>query len=178
MMINLADIQIRPFTPDDLPIVLEKHQELYAREFNYPAGPFGKVVSEGLLDQFVNDHGGGVMWIAEHRPKSNSDGKNVVWAGCVAVVPTDKSETAGRLRFMLVAPEFRSCGLGRKLMDTALNYGLEKKFTRMTLSTTGDCVAAHRLYDRYGFKVVEVTQGTPWGEMSHEWWEKELEDEN
>lgn len=104
-------------------------------------------------------------------------GKSVVWAGCVAIVPTEKSETTGRLRFMLVAPEFRSCGLGRQLIDIALKYCLEK-YTRMTLSTTGDCVSAHRLYDRHRFKLFEVTQGTPWGEMTHERWEKELEESN
>jgi len=77
MTIGHADIVIRPFTPHDLPVVLEKHQELYAQEFNYPADPFGKVVSEGL-DQFLND-GGRVMWIAEHRPKPNSAAK--AWYG-------------------------------------------------------------------------------------------------
>jgi GNAT superfamily N-acetyltransferase len=176
MTISLADINIRPFTTDDIPAVLEKHKELYAQEFNYPPDRFGKSVSEGL-DEFVHD-GTGLMWIAEHHPNPNSCGKDVVWAGCVAVTPIKRSEVTGRLRFMLVAPEFRSCGLGQRLMNTALNYCLEKKYKRMTLSTTGDCVSAHRLYGRYGFKVVEVTKGTPWGGMTHEWWEKDLEESN
>jgi len=173
MTMSLTDIKIRPFTSTDLPVVLEKHKALYAEEFNYPPGPFGKVVSDGL-DYFTNG-GSGMMWIAEYQSKLDSDGNHVAWAGSVAVVST---ETTGRLRFMLVAPEFRSCGLGKCLMDIALNYCVDKKYKRMTLSTTGDCVSAHRLYDRYGFKVVEVTPGTPWGEMTHEWWERELEDSN
>jgi len=172
MNIRLRDTKIRPYTPADLPVVLEKHKELYAKEFNYPPGPFGEAVSNGL-DHFANG-GSGMMWIAEHQSKPESDDKEVVWAGSIAVVST---ESTGRLRFMLVAPEFRSCGLGRQLMDTALNYRLEKNCKRMTLSTTGDCVSAHRLYKRYGLRVVDVTQGTSWGDaMTHEWWERDLEE--
>ena len=170
---SLTDIKIRPYTPADLPVVLEKHKELYAEEFNYPPGPFGEVVAKGL-DHFASG-GSGMMWIAEYQSKHDSVGKNVVWAGSIAVVST---ETTGRLRFMLVAPEFRSCGLGRRLMDTALDYCVQKKCKRMTLWTTGDCVSAHRLYDRYGFKAIEVTEGTPWGAMTHECWERELEESN
>jgi GNAT superfamily N-acetyltransferase len=92
----------------------------------------------------------------------------------VAVVPTEDDST-GRLRFMLVAPKFRSCGLGRKLLETALEYCVDMGYARVTLSTTGDCVGAHRLYTLFGFRQVEVTPGILWGESTHEWWEKELD---
>lgn len=90
----------------------------------------------------------------------------------MAVVRT--GESTGRVRFMLVDPQFRSCGLGRRLLETALEYCREEKCDKVTLSTAGDCKAAHKLYARYGFKMVKVTGGTPWGVSTEEWWEKEL----
>jgi GNAT superfamily N-acetyltransferase len=169
MTISLKEITLRPSTPNDIDIILEKHISLYYKEFNYPPIQFGKHVSEGLLP-FRQQTPPGHLWIAEYTPTpptptSNANTARLEWAGCVAVVPTDDDST-GRLRFMLVAPKFRSCGLGRKLLETALEYCLDKGYSRVTLSTTGDCVGAHRLYTLFGFRQVEVTRGY-FGEKVH-----------
>jgi ribosomal protein S18 acetylase RimI-like enzyme len=178
MTISLADIVLRSFTPNDIPIILEKHKLLYAKEFNYPPESFGKYVSEAL-DSFLATKDG-AMWIAEypsHQEPSLEESSTVVeggriWAGCIAIVPTD--ERTGRLRFLLIEPMFRSCGLGRRLMDTALEHCAKHNFGRVTLSTAGDCLSARRLYERYGFKIVKVAGRTEWGGITDEWWEKPL----
>jgi ribosomal protein S18 acetylase RimI-like enzyme len=166
MTINLSDISIRSYSDDDLAVVLQSPKDLYEKECNYLPGPFGKVVSDGLDALVATD--GAMLWIAEYRVGNDVP----VWAGSVVIVPT---ETTARLRFMLVDPSFRSCGLGRRLMDVAMDYCREKKYKLATLSTTSDCVSAHRLYERYGFKVVSVTEGTVWGAKTDEWWEKKLD---
>jgi GNAT superfamily N-acetyltransferase len=177
MTINLNEITLRSSTPNDIDIVLENHISLYSKEFNYPPTQFGTHVSKGLLP-FRQPSPPGHLWIAEYTtppsPTSNPNTQSLEWAGCVAVVPTDDDST-GRLRFMLVAPKFRSCGLGRKLLETALEYCVDMGYARVTLSTTGDCVGAHRLYTLFGFRQVEVTPGILWGESTHEWWEKQLD---
>jgi len=126
------------------------------------------------LDEFLQK-GQGMMWIAEQPTSNNFDPsptETPVWAGCIAVVPSD--EMTGRLRFMLVAPAFRGCGLGRQLLETALEYCRERGYKTIALSTAGDCRAAHKLYTQYGFEAVNISKGTNWGGISEEWWEKQL----
>jgi len=167
---SLTDFVLRPYNADDIPIVLEKHKTLYAQEFHYPPELFGKLVGDGLKEFVLSEQA--KMWIAEY---SDDQGKNdrPVWAGCIAIVPSN--EVTARLRFMLVEPEFRACGLGRALLEMALEYCQTKDYRTATLSTTGECRTAHRLYARYGFKAFKVTHGTTWGAASDEWWEKPLE---
>jgi len=170
MTIDLSDIRIRPYTSSDIPIVPEKHVELYKEDHNYPPDTFGKYVNDALADLPLS---GGPLWIAEyeHSPASSSE-PDPIWAGCVSIIPTD--EPTGRLRFLLVAPAFRSCGLGRRLMEVALDYCLSRNFRKVTLSTAADCVSAHKLYRHFGFQRVKTVEGTPWGGGIHEWWEKEM----
>jgi GNAT superfamily N-acetyltransferase len=180
MTINLEDIHIRPSLPKDISTVIEKHKSLYYADNNYPPSQFGKYVTEAITP-FLQHHPDSTLWIAEYTPTAPepptsgplSAPVETVWAGCVAVVHTD--ETTGRLRFMLVDPRFRSCGLGRRLLETALEFCRERKYCKVTLSTAEDCVAARKLYALYGFKLVKVTGGTPWGVSTDEWWEKKLE---
>ena len=55
--------------------------------------------------------------MAEYHPDKSGMPR---WAGSVAIVPSD--EPTGRVRFGLVAPCFRSCGLGPKERNVALEY--------------------------------------------------------
>lgn len=173
MTINLEDIALRPYTRNDIPVIIERHQALYWEEFKYPTDAFGKHVSKGL-DQLVQSEGAR-LWIAEYQPPSNNENENPekIWAGSIAVVPIGLK--TGRIRFLLVESAFRSCGLGRRLIETALDHCRAEEYKVVALSTAGECVAAHRLYTRYGFKQIKAMPGTPWGtESTDEWWERNL----
>ena len=173
MTINLEDITLRPYTSADIPVVIERHEVLNWEEFKYPPDKFGKVVSDGLNQLVQID--GSQLWIAEYEPP-NTDGNEVsskLWAGSIGVVPM--GEKTCQIRFLLVGSEFRSCGQGQRLLDTALDYCRAEGYKVAALGTTGDCVAAHKLYTRNGFERLKVTQGTPWSkESTLEWWEKKL----
>jgi GNAT superfamily N-acetyltransferase len=168
----LADFVLRPYKADNIPIVLEKHKALYAQEFHYPPELFGKLVADGLKEFVLWKQA--KMWIAEYSDATDDQGMKdtPLLAGCIAVVRSD--EVSARLRFMLVEPEFRACGLGRALLEMALEYCQTNDYRRATVSTAGECRVAHRLYARYGFKAFKVTHGTTWGAVSDEWWEKPL----
>jgi GNAT superfamily N-acetyltransferase len=173
MTINVEDITLRRYTSSDIPTVIERHERLYWEEFSYPPDAFGKHVSNGL-EQLVQMEDAR-LWIAEYQPPSN--GGDVIpektWASSIAIVPI--GEKTGRIRFLLVGSEFRTCGLGKRLIETALDYCRTEGYTMAALSTAGECVAAHRLYRRYGFEQVKVKPGTPWGKGStDEWWETKL----
>ena len=177
MTVSLSEISLRKFTNEDIAIVLEKHKSLYDEEFGFHPEEFGKMVSSGLDELALKK---GMVWIAEyqrHASKTAQDGAEVgtespVWAGSVAIVPLDDS--TGRLRFMLIDPAFRGCGLGGRLLQTALDYCRQQNYRRLTLTTTADCRAAHQLYRKNGFVPFKIIQGTVWGGSTDEWWEKEL----
>jgi ribosomal protein S18 acetylase RimI-like enzyme len=176
MTIKLLDITIRPFVQSDVAIVLDKHRVIYSEEFGFSPDAFSQYVSDAL-DEFL-DGNGRMLWIAEYPNSRPGTGEpNEIeeprWAGCVAIAHVGNS--TGRLRFLLVEAPFRSCGLGRRLMEVALGYCEEMKYNRIVLSTAGDCQSAIRMYRKYGFRMVKSAEATVWGGKTDEWWEKMID---
>lgn len=173
MTIKLSDITIRPFVESDVAVVLDKHKVIYSEEFGFSPDAFSQYVSDAL-DDFL-DRNGGMLWIAEYpntRPSSEEPNEieKPIWAGCVAIAHMGNS--TGRLRFLLVETPFRSCGLGRRLMEVALGYCEEMNYNHVVLSTAEDCQSAIRMYRKYGFRMVKSAEATVWGGKTDEWWEK------
>jgi ribosomal protein S18 acetylase RimI-like enzyme len=74
------------------------------------------------------------------------------------------------LEELYVAPARRGNGLGRALMDTAMELARENGAGRMELGTAEDDVAARRLYESLGFSYRE---GRADGPVNH-FYEREL----
>lgn len=70
--------------------------------------------------------------------------------GCVGVYPTGTSTC--ELRKMYLAPAFRGRGLGRRLLDHALDRARERGFSQVTLETASVLREAIALYVAYGFR--------------------------
>ena len=69
--------------------------------------------------------------------------------GCVGLRALDA--TTGELRRLFVAPQARSTGLGRALMDQLLAAAGERGFHRLVLTTLPTMTHALALYAGYGF---------------------------
>jgi ribosomal protein S18 acetylase RimI-like enzyme len=179
MAISRDKLVLRPYTPEDIPIVLSKHVTIYREEFNFPPEEFRTMVSKALDDLVRSERS--MMWIAEHPlnpstdPSTSDDEGGVIWAGSIAAIPTAMGNA--QIRVMLTAPEFRSCGLGWMLLERALEYCRGEGLARIGLSTTSECRAARRLYQRYGFEIADVSENMFWG-ITVEWWEKQLDESN
>src|SRR5438105_6341515 len=73
-----------------------------------------------------------------HQKKAMMSSK--LWARSIGVVPL--GEKTGQIRFLLVGSQFRSCELGQRLIDTALDYcraegykvAADRKSTRLNSS--------------------------------------------
>jgi GNAT superfamily N-acetyltransferase len=130
--------------PGDLGWVVMAHGEQYASEFGWDAS------FEALVARIVADYAAGHeagregAWIAEHA------GKRV---GCVFCVRKD-NETA-QLRILLVTPEARGLGLGRRLVDQTVEFARAAGYRQMVLWTNDPLAAARRIYLARGFRLVD-----------------------
>lgn len=133
-IIRLAD------QPGDLGWVVMAHGELYALEYGWDTS------FEALVARIVADYAGKhdpareAAWIAE------LDGVRV---GCIVLVAAD--ETTAQLRVLLVAPAARGGGVGRRLVDTVIDFACAAGYERMVLWTNDILTAAARIYLKAGF---------------------------
>lgn len=78
-------------------------------------------------------------------------------------------ETDGaHLRYFLVAEKLQGKGIGRQLMQTALDFCDEKQFGRVYLKTLNGMAAAKRLYQAFGFVCLDEPHGDPLQELYYE----------
>lgn len=150
MTTSESNIGIRhELRPGDLGMIVHLHGALYAREYGLDI-TFESYVAKPLAEFAM--HGAGRLWIAEA-------GDRVV--GSIAMV--DAGERVGQLRWFLLVPEVRGKGVGRRLLDLALDYARARGFTRVFLWSFTDLAAALELYERAGFTVTETKTGPVWG---------------
>lgn len=70
--------------------------------------------------------------------------------GCIGLRRIEPG--VGEIKRMYIEPGHRKGGLGRALLESALNLARSKGFSRLLLDTRRDLKAANALYERFGFK--------------------------
>jgi DNA-binding MarR family transcriptional regulator/predicted N-acetyltransferase YhbS len=140
---NTAPVTIRGPKPGDFGWLVHRHGALYAAEHGWDAR------FEGLVAEIV------AKFAAAHDPKrercfvAERDGAIV---GSVMLVA--KSKTVAKLRLLLVEPAARGLGLGGRLVDECVRFGRAAGYRRIELWTNDVLVAARRIYERAGFRLV------------------------
>ena len=154
---------LRPYRAGELGLVSWRHCVLYREEYGFDE-TFEYYLLAGMT-QFLHDLGGrGEVWVADC-------GDNVV--GSIAVVET--SAAVGQLRWFLLEPAFRGLGLGKALMNTALEYSRDRGHERIFLWTVNELRAARHLYQVFGFRLSETKTHFLWGkDITEERWDLEL----
>lgn len=79
--------------------------------------------------------------------------------GCVAVRAL--SSSTGEVRRLFVRPEYRTAGLGRRLLDDATDRARATGFSRLVLTTLPTMTAARSLYDSDGYVAAEPYVAEP-----------------
>ncbi len=72
----------------------------------------------------------------------------------------DMGHSQGVLRKMFVLPEYRgqTIGVGKKLLDSLINWSQQQGVNQIYLGTTEKFKAAHRFYEKNGFIEIEKAQ--------------------
>jgi DNA-binding MarR family transcriptional regulator/GNAT superfamily N-acetyltransferase len=135
-------VRLRGPEPGDLGWLVQRHGELYAREYGWDSR------FEALVARIVGEFAAGHdpererVWIAE------LDGER---AGSVMCVQDSGRPDAARLRLLLVEPDARGHGLGDRLVRECVGFARERGYGEMVLWTNSVLDAARRIYQRAGF---------------------------
>ena len=139
--------------PGDLGRVTELHGVLYAEEYGFDHR-FEAYVAETLGEFGRSAHPGhDRLWLAELDCRL---------VGSLGIVGRDGG--AAQLRWVLVHPDGRGQGLGRRLLDEALDFCRATGYRSVFLWTVSPLAAAARLYAAAGFRKTETKpEEAPWG---------------
>jgi DNA-binding MarR family transcriptional regulator/GNAT superfamily N-acetyltransferase len=157
-------VTLRAHTVGDMGWVVQRHGELYHREYGWTA-EFEALVAE-ITVEFLRklDPARERCWIAER------DGRRL---GCIFLVAKDA--TTAKLRLLLVEPDARGLGLGRTLVNECVNFARATGYQKIVLWTQESLSAARHLYQEAGF---QRTAREPHHSFGHdlvaETWELEL----
>jgi GNAT superfamily N-acetyltransferase len=134
----------------DLGRIIELHGAVYD-----PLPGFGlhfeAFVGQSIAEYILDNKAEGQIWLAER------DGRLV---GCTAIVLREGGR--GQVRWVLVAPSERGCGLGKQLVTDALQYCRDKGCRSVFLETTDGLKESQTLYEQLGFNVTSDTVEDLW----------------
>ena len=138
-----AVVVLRSPRPGDLGWVVQRNGAIYAQEYGWDAS------YEALVARVVADYAGRADpreagWIAE------VDGAP---AGCVFCMRKD--DRTAQLRLLLVEPGARGLGLGERLVAECLAFARRAGYPEIVLWTNDILIAARRIYQRFGFELVD-----------------------
>lgn len=149
--------------PGDIGMVVHLHGVIYALEQGwdftfdaYVAGP----MAEFVKTRSDRDR----IWIVELAEGAEEAGRRRAKriAGSVAIV--NFSDGEAQLRWLLLDPEVRGLGLGRRLAEEALAFSRSAGYKVVFLWTVRGLEAATGLYESLGFVETEEKTSEIWGD--------------
>jgi ribosomal protein S18 acetylase RimI-like enzyme len=152
-MVAIDGVRIRSdVRPGDLGAVVRLHGILYAEEHGFDRSFEATVAAEIGQFALASDPERSRLWVAER-------GGEIVGS----IVMASESSERLQLRWFLVHPYCRSMGVGRRLLDGALDFARDNRAGSVFLWTLHDLEAAIRLYRLNGFELAETVTRERWG---------------
>jgi DNA-binding MarR family transcriptional regulator/GNAT superfamily N-acetyltransferase len=157
---------LRPHRPGDMGWVVHREGALYAQEYGFDE------TFEALVARLVAD------FLTEFDPKrercwiAEVNGQNV---GHIFLVKHPNEPSTAKLRLLLVEPSARGLRLGSALVEECVNFARAVGYKKITLWTQSILVAAHRIYQKAGFRLIEEQANCKFGkDLVSQTWELDL----
>jgi ribosomal protein S18 acetylase RimI-like enzyme len=159
-----AEYTVRTHRPGDMGLIVHRHGVIYAKEFGYDER-FEALVATVVAGFIENlDPTRERCWIAER------DGR---FLGSVMVV--EKKKSTAQLRLLIVEPDARGVGIGRRLVDEVIRFAKKTGYKRVQLWTQSELTAARNIYRAAGFKIIGTEGHESFGKkLDAEVWELAL----
>lgn len=139
--------------PGDIGTIVYMHEVLYAKEYGFDH-TFGAYVAAPLADFVLKRTHREQIWIAERKG---------VFCGSIAIVRVMENEA--QLRWLLVKPAERGIGLGRILVEKAVDFCKSQHYDHIFLWTIRFLRPATHIYRTAGFEKTEEKTHEIWGLM-------------
>jgi DNA-binding MarR family transcriptional regulator/N-acetylglutamate synthase-like GNAT family acetyltransferase len=135
---------LRRLRPGDVGWIIRRQTVLYHQEYGWDWTYEG--LASRILGQFVAEFDPAKEdgWIAERRGAI---------VGSIFLMKSDDPAVA-KLRLLYVEPSARGTGLGRRLVATCIARARELGYRELTLWTNDVLVAARRIYQAAGFRLM------------------------
>lgn len=158
-----SEVIIRWFQAGDLGYVAHLHGSLYEKTYKF-GRMFEYYVMKGLTEFMVNNSGGG-LWVAE---------VNGEIVGSIAI--TQSSDEVAQLRWFILDENYQGMGIGKKLMETAIDFCKKENYQHVFLWTVSILETARHLYQKYNFTLTEEKQNEEWtqSKLMEERWDLNL----
>jgi DNA-binding MarR family transcriptional regulator/GNAT superfamily N-acetyltransferase len=139
-----GDLSLRPLRPGDVGWIIHRQTVLYHQEYGWDW------TYEGLASRILG------AFVAEFDP-AREDGwvaeRGGAIVGAIFLMKSDDPAVA-KLRLLYVEPGARGLGLGRTLVATCIGRARELGYRELTLWTNDVLVAARRIYQAAGFRLI------------------------
>jgi len=139
--------------PGDIGYLIFLHGVLYAEEYGWDH-TFEGYVAEPLAEFGKSHTERERIWIVE---------KDGIVAGSIGIV--EATPEKAQLRWFLLHPDVRGHGLGKMLIEQALQFCRDCRYSLVFLWTTSELRAAASLYRSCGFQLIEANTHKVWGVM-------------
>jgi len=148
------DVTLSGYIPGAIGRIAELHGTYYHEHWGFDLFFESKVAIE--LSEFLrrfNEVRDG-FWVASVEEKI---------IGSIAIDGVHRDSKGAHLRWFIVAPESQGHGVGKKLLEEAVEFCRKTKFNKVYLWTFSGLDPARHLYEKFGFRLCEEQEGKQWG---------------
>ncbi len=159
-MAVLAEYKIiSGYMPGSIGRIAELHGTYYHAHWGFGLYFEAKVATE--LSEFLQryDENSDGLWLATVNGRVE---------GAVAIDGAYAENEGAHLRWFIISDSLRGKGVGRELMDRALDFCAYKNYPKIYLWTFEGLNAARHLYEASGFRLVNQQKGVQWGRAVNE----------
>ncbi len=150
----MKDVRLSGYVPGAIGRVAELHGKYYHEHWDFDLFFESKVATElsEFLCRFNKVRDG--FWVATVEERT---------VGSIAIDGVHFDTQGAHLRWFIVAPESREQGIGKLLLEEAIEFCRRTGFKRVYLWTFAGLDRARHLYEKFGFKLSEQHEGNQWG---------------